>query len=134
MAYSNEEKEFKELIPYPKNESYRSKNARKVNSNKKPNGFLYIIEIEEHNLYKVGVSADIKRRIKDIRSHVPFYCKVIYLGWFYDVYELEEQIHKHLSINKFKGEWFQCYNEDILELINSLSYEYLKENNLLKAS
>lgn len=131
MAYKTEEIEFKELLGYPIVEDYRQQNARKVNSNKNPDGYIYILQIEEFDLYKIGVSQNVKRRIKDIRSNNPFYCKLIYVGSFYDVYEIEKQIHELFSINKFKGEWFKSYKDDIKDLIDSLSVEYLKKHDLL---
>lgn len=132
MAYSKEDIEaFKELLPYPKKEFYRSENAKKVNEKKNPHGYLYLLEIEEFDLYKIGVSQNPKRRIRDIRANNPFYCKLIYCKTFEYVYELESVILELFKENMFKGEWFKSYNNDIVDLINSLKYDYLKSKNLI---
>lgn len=131
MAYSPVENKFKELLEYPKGEDYRQKNARKVNSKKYPDGYIYILQIEEFDLFKIGVSQNVKRRVRDIRAANPFCCKLIYVGSFYDVYTLEEQIHDLFSKNKHKGEWFKIHTNEIIDLINSLGIKYLKKHNLL---
>ena len=112
-------------------ENYRVTNARKVNSSKYPDGWLYILKICNHDIYKIGVSQNPKRRIRDIKSHLPFESKVLFLGNFVDVYELEKCIHELFHENKLRNEWFNSYKEDIDDLIRSLKYAYLKENNLL---
>lgn len=103
-------------------ESYRCDNARKVNAKKKPHGYIYILAIKEFDLYKIGVSANPNRRIKDIRAVLPFESDLIFCEKFLEVYTIEEEIHELFKLNKFKKEWYQVYPKDIESL-----QLYLKE-------
>ena len=119
MAYSKEKKErhffasndFKEIMTL---------NARKVNSNKNPNGYIYIIKLKGFDLYKIGVSNNPKRRIYDIDSSSPFGVDLIGTYFFVNVYNMEECIHDSFKKNKFRKEWFKIHHEDIFVLKNQL--------------
>lgn len=108
-------------------ETYRIENARKVNAKRFPDGFIYIIAIEEHDLYKIGVSKNPKRRIRDITTVIPFECKVIFLKHYKKVYELEELIHNQLKDNTHQREWFKLYKEDVVQLKTILKEVYNNE-------
>lgn len=121
MAYDKAKKEY---IIFPKVEQleeYRSANARKVNSAKKPHGYLYVLQNYHFDLVKIGVSAAPKRRIRDIKSYVPFKIDYIYKKLFIDVYSLEEIIHDVYKENRIKGEWYQIHKDDVLKLIEFLN-------------
>ena len=112
-----------------KPEDYRTNNARKVNSKRFPNGYLYILELEGFDIYKVGVSQKPKRRIRDINGVLPFETKTIYLKYFEDVYNIEEIVHSRLKNNKKRKEWFELYREDVNILMSVLNEVYAMENN-----
>jgi hypothetical protein len=121
MAYTD--KQIEEIVIFDtvvENDLYRSDNARKVNSNKKPNGYIYVLQNKRFDLIKVGVSSSPKRRIRDIKAGVPFDIDCLFLKHFNNVYDLESIIHKQLINNKVKGEWFQVYKDDVVTLINVL--------------
>jgi hypothetical protein len=88
------------------NQGYRSDNARKVNSERYPDGYMYIIRLKGHDIYKIGVSRNPKRRINDIKSSNPFDIEIKYLKFYKDVYQLEKLVLDRVEINKIKGEWF----------------------------
>lgn len=100
---------------------YKKDNARKVNSAKKPNGYLYIVHSKRFDLIKIGVSSSPKRRINDIKSYLPFTVNCIFLKYYQAVYSLEQIIHDRFKNNQIKGEWFQVYKEDVIELKNILN-------------
>lgn len=118
MAYTQEKKD----------ECYRSDNARKTNSKLNPDGYLYLIKLNGFDIYKIGVSSNPKRRIKDLKSANPFDIEIIFLAYFEDVYQLESLVLDLFTINKIKGEWFKAYEEDISNLKIILSDLYKKEN------
>jgi len=115
-------------MAYSKKETYRTENARKSNSKRFPNGYLYILAIKEHDLYKVGVSQKPKRRIRDIKGVLPYDSEVIFLRHYKNVYNLEKLVHKTLSINQKKKEWFQLHEEDVNGLKKILEEIFLNEN------
>lgn len=94
--------------------------ARQLNKDKKPDGYIYILKLKGFNLYKIGVSANPKRRIYDIDSNSPFGIKTMCLEFFKNVYELEECIHDSFKLNHKRKEWFEIHPDDIKELISEL--------------
>lgn len=101
-------------------ESYRVSNARKVNASKYPDGYIYILKLDGFDLYKVGVSRNPNRRIKDIRSALPFTSSLMYCSFYYNVYLIEELVHDLFKENKHRKEWYKCYEECISNLITDL--------------
>lgn len=108
------------LIPYPKKEEYRADNARKVNSKKFPNSYLYILNIENTPHYKIGVSNKPRRRIKDIRASIPYIVNVLYIQKHKNTYELEEMIHDNFKEKELIHEWFNLNNHDVSTILNTL--------------
>lgn len=106
-----------------KEEAYRALNATNVNRKKFPHGYIYVLCINEFSLFKVGVSQNPKRRIKDIRAYLPFDLEIIYLSKYDNVYEIEDIFKEALEIFKHKGEWFKIDRHSMMELI-SINHQY----------
>lgn len=94
--------------------------ARELNKSKKPDGYVYILKLKGFDLYKIGVSANPKRRIYDIDSANPFGVEKLYVEFFKNVYELEECIHDSFELNHKRKEWFKIHCEDVKTLIQQL--------------
>lgn len=114
MTYSKEEK--KEAIE----EDYRVANARKVNSKKFPNGYLYALKTQGIDMVKIGVSQNPKRRVRDLRSAMPFDLDLIFISKFKNVYELEKIAHNKLSEYNLKGEWYAFCTNKALSILDGL--------------
>ena len=101
-------------------------NARTVNKNKKPDGFIYVLQFGNKNIFKFGTSANPDRRIKDIDSSSPV--KIIELGRFYfkNAYEMEECIHENIQEFLLRKEWFKIEKSIVLEIIEEL--KFMSEN------
>ena len=101
-------------------------NARKVNSKAIPDGFLYFIKLKGFDIYKIGVTSNLKRRLYDIDSNSPFGVKLIDSFFFKNVYEMEEMIHDNLKGNNVRKEWFKLdsdYLKVIIDQVGELSKE-----------
>ena len=96
--------------------------ARNLNKSKRPDGFIYILKLKGFDLYKIGVSANPKRRIYDIDSNSPFGVKEICVLFFKNVYEIEECVHDNFKSSLKRKEWFEMSEQ----CIKSLQFE-LKE-------
>lgn len=90
-----------------------SNNARKTNSKAKPDGYIYILKLKGYSIYKIGVSANPKRRIRDIDSHNPFGVDKLLIKYFKNVYNMEECIHDSFKDNLMRKEWFKLHKEDV---------------------
>lgn len=112
----------------PLNQGFRSDNARKANKSKFPDGFIYIMRLSGFDIYKIGVSNNPKRRLRDLQSANPFELKTLFCARFKDVYSLEEQLLDKFKMNQIKGEWFNAYEECVSEVITLLSNLHLIEN------
>lgn len=70
--------------------------------------YLYIMEsIQDNNTnYKIGVTNNLEKRIKNIRTGNPYPVNYIYTEKNKNSYKLEKWLHSQFSKNKLEGEWF----------------------------
>ncbi len=124
MAYSEEH--LKKNTFWKGQTELMVSNARKVNSKAIPDGFLYFIKLKGFDIYKIGVTSNLKRRLYDIDSNSPFGVKLIDSFFFKNVYEMEEMIHDNLKGNNVRKEWFKLdsdYLKVIIDQVGELSKE-----------
>jgi hypothetical protein len=101
---------------------------RKTQQKKYPDGYIYLIKLKEQNIYKIGVSQNVRRRLLDINNILPFEFDIVSLHNFKDVYNLEEYILKKFKGYKLKGEWFKLPPQKAKVLITYLHLKDVKEN------
>ena len=99
-------------------DDYRRLNARHANKKRGIESFFYIAQLEGSNMYKLGVSSNVKRRIKDIKSPIPFEVTCIYEIKLVDPYDFEEKIHFMYKENFINREWFELSTTQILTIQN----------------
>lgn len=80
----------------------------------------YIYIIKSNDKYKIGYTANIKKRINDYTKHAGN-IEVIYIYKGYNCFQLESKIHQLLSHRQYKGEWFDLCDSDILKIISYCS-------------
>jgi hypothetical protein len=97
----------------PKSRSYSG--IDKANKLKYPNGFIYFINIKGTDFYKLGVSQNVKRRLYDISSSMPFDLEILSIHFFNDVYDIESKYKIKLSEFIQKGEWLRIKNISIVK-------------------
>lgn len=120
MAYSEKENIINKRLNYKGRTELMTSNARKSNSKLRPDGFLYFIKLNGHDIYKIGVSSNIKRRLYDIDANSPFGVTLLNHYFFKNVYEMEEMIHDNLKDNKLRKEWFKLDKEHLKLLTNQV--------------
>ena len=97
----------------------KSHTAKSLISHKAPDT-IYIINIEGTNLYKIGTSQNVNRRIKDISAASPFQIDIIHVQKVLFAYELEQSIHKQIDHLHVKNEWFKIKDiNKIIEIIKN---------------
>ena len=99
----------------PKKRNYSA--IDQANKQKFPNGYIYFINIKGTNFYKLGVSQNIKRRLYDISSSMPFDLNILSIHYFKDVYNIEADYKVKLSEFVKKGEWMNITNISIIKNI-----------------
>lgn len=72
--------------------------------------------IESGGLYKIGVSADIVRRLKDISGMSPYPIMLVHTWESPKPFTLEKQLHAQCRACHVRGEWFSLNAEQIESL------------------
>lgn len=99
---------------------FRNKNASITNRKRFPNSELYILKIEGQDLYKIGVSQNISRRLKDISNAMPYVVSLLYLFKINNAYDLENYLHNLFITKHLKNEWFSLNNNDLNECLKEV--------------
>jgi hypothetical protein len=80
---------------------------------------IYVLNINGSNLYKIGITQNIKRRINDIRASMPFSIDLIIAKKSLFAFDLEQSIHEYYKEYHVKNEWFKITNtKELLAMIN----------------
>lgn len=106
---------------------------------------LYIIQCDTTGAFKVGISSNVERRVKTLKTGCPYELKVILI--IKEGSHLEKDFHKRLKkykTSKGNQEWFDLdglhlipdkYYELLdLEMVNTWWDESLKSKNTIKSN
>jgi hypothetical protein len=93
----------------------KSHTAKFITNSKSPDT-IYILNIEGTNIYKIGTSQNVSRRIKDICASNPFHIDIIHIQKVLFAYDMEQSIHEIIDHLHIKNEWFKI--KDIDKIIN----------------
>ena len=78
-------------------------------------GYVYIIQIEGFNFYKIGKSLNVTNRIKEHCQNLPFNLKIILQMEVRTYNQVEQMLLKEFPYQRIKGEWLKLSEEDILK-------------------
>ena len=92
-----------------------------VDSFEKSLKYLYIIKMDRHRYYKIGIADNVKKRLATLQTGNPEKLTVLYKKEFAYCTKLEKHIHNKYKNNRKTGEWFTLKEKDLEELINYLS-------------
>jgi len=93
---------------------------------------VYIIRIQNTEQYKIGMTTNLTKRIKQIKSSNPYNIKLVYFVTTEHYRSLEAHLHKIYKSYRGIGEWFHFKEEDIYELEQILLYIELEGHGLFK--
>jgi len=97
-----------------------SENVKKWNNGKsnlsKKGSMIYIIQMENTDIFKIGVADDPISRIRGIQVGNPYRLKLIDSFYKENAYEVERKIHKRYKKHRMVGEWFELSSESIEKL------------------
>lgn len=97
---------------------------------------VYLIRNEDNNKLKIGITANLPRRLKEIKKSFQF-CGTIpkleiegYIEYEYNL-ELEQYLHKELKEYNYQNEWFAI--DDINIVLEKLKdFEHSESKNEIK--
>jgi Meiotically up-regulated gene 113 len=79
-------------------------------------GFIYLLQSTENShIYKIGLSTDVSRRIKQIGN-----CRHVHSFPADDTLAAESRLHKFYAAQRQEGEWFYLHEPNI-DFIRSIS-------------
>lgn len=81
--------------------------------------YIYLLsaEFDDKTLYKIGISHNVERRIKELQTGNPY--KIVLKEKFKTPYafKIEAALHRRYKIDNIKGEWFDfdisTYTEEV---------------------
>lgn len=98
-------------IQFCKEESEKEK-IPVIQERRKVKGHVYIVKCDDTGLCKIGYSADIKTRIKNIKQASPTQIRLIATLESADCITHEEYFHNFFADKKIRGEWFSLDKND----------------------
>ena len=80
--------------------------------------YLYLIKCQQ--LYKIGITNDIKSRLAQLSTGNPFELSVVRVFGYDNAEIVERAVHQRFSSNRKRGEWFELDENDLrdFEAIN----------------
>lgn len=76
---------------------------------------VYIISIKDSNLFKIGLTKDIEKRLKQLQTGNPFEYKLVEFFQTTKFKELEKTLHKKYKKNRYKNEWYILDGDELME-------------------
>ena len=77
---------------------------------------VYIVAIQESNLYKIGVTKDLKKRLSQLQTSNPYEFYLINFFITNRSKELEKLLHEKFKKYNYKREWFKLEEKEISEV------------------
>lgn len=99
----------------PKYLGTKNKNKGKF-SEHLASGYLYVLNARGTDLYKIGISGNINRRLRDISASSPLPILMCFSILIKNPHQQEAFLHKYYSDFYFKNDWFSLSQEKFKEL------------------
>jgi hypothetical protein len=83
---------------------------------------LYVVNIQGTSKYKIGITTNLKRRLKPLKTSNPENLKLIYFVRTLHIRSLEKFIHLQYKKHCIGGEWFSLNSRILKDLENQLRF------------
>ncbi len=77
---------------------------------------LYIVNMANTNMYKIGITKDFSQRLRSLQTGNPFIIEVHNFYPLKSSRRIESFLHKKYQHRKLGGEWFQLATRDLVEI------------------
>jgi len=84
-----------------------------------PPSHVYIIA-SEVDIYKIGVTSNIKRRMYDLDCGSPYALTLVALAESEDAYAAERELHARYGRRRVSGEWFELDDAEVYDICEYL--------------
>lgn len=89
---------------------------------------VYIIHDIDSDIYKIGISKNIKTRLSNLDTSNPHNLKIYKTYKLKNAKGMEKQLHKQYEHLNVKGEWFKLSEEDLINIDRILT-KYIQLSN-----
>lgn len=89
---------------------------REITNPNNEGGAVYIIQLADTDLFKIGISTDPHRRLRQLQSKCPVPLTLHWWWYGHDYRSCEKYLHQALSSRRVKGEWFKLEACHLLQL------------------
>jgi len=79
----------------------------------KTEGFVYLVQPKGHNVFKIGCTTDINRRIQQIQKKLGRDVHCIHYFKSRDYFTAEQRVHCIFETSRLSKEWFILSDEEI---------------------
>lgn len=90
---------------------------RKLAASKVGVGYVYLVRIRNTQEYKIGVSTNPKRRLRDISSSMPYEIDILAVNKTNDPYVFEQELLDNYEGHLIRNEWFRFDIETAKEIM-----------------
>lgn len=101
-------------VSYPSAEMFNAPPAR--------NGLGFVYLVECAGVFKIGISSDIRRRMRQIAAHCPRRLKVLHYVQTHMHNELELILHDRFKHRRSHGEWFLLDDEEAYAVYSLMNH------------
>jgi hypothetical protein len=70
-------------------------------------GYVYVIQMDGHSIYKIGRSSNVPRRMSEIGVQLPFPYRLCFAYRVPNVHFTEADLHRDFAWCRKNGEWFE---------------------------
>lgn len=84
-------------------------------------GIVYVIRAKGHHVYKIGISNDPKKRLRNLQAHSPVALEIVGLYQANDCQMIERLAYLSLRRYHLWGEWYQLSETKAANLLDILS-------------
>jgi hypothetical protein len=80
-------------------------------------GFTYIVKPTHANVYKIGETDNLERRLAQLKKKFNFDLEYVYTVPTHDCFGLEQHLHMRYDKYHLGGDWFALTDEALQDLI-----------------
>ena len=123
MKLSEYNLEDPKFVEFMESEGLQSelKLMRRVVDRTRKGGCVYLIQLGDTDVFKIGISIDPFKRQKQLQSKSPIPLYLIKYWFGHDHEHTERCLHEMFGDKRVRGEWFKLSVHDVHELIGYVS-------------
>lgn len=85
------------------------------------NNYVYLVNAVTTNKFKIGVTANIRKRISGMQTSCPYRIRIVHACYTPYAYEIEKKLHERYSQQRVILELFELSETEIKEIIELLN-------------